>query len=366
MILMNDFKKEYKFLQKQIDKAVRKCFESGWYILGREVEEFEREFAKYIGTQYCIGVANGLEALQISLMALDIGKGDEVITVSNTAVATSLAISNVGAKPVFIDVDDYYLIDVKKIEEKITPRAKAIMPVHLFGQTANMNSLKEIARKYNLKIIEDACQAHGALRNRKKAGSFGDLGCFSFYPTKNLGGYGDGGAITTNSKKLYEKCQMLRNYGQKTRYLHKLKGLNSRLDEIQAAILRVKLRYLDLFVNKRNKIAEIYHQDLLGIKEIRLPKTMPGNRHSFHLYVIEAQKRDDLMSYLEGKGVKTLIHYPIPIHKQDCYLEYNKLKVKNTELFSKSILSLPIHPLLKKKDVKIICNLIKLFYKSYV
>lgn len=361
---MNDFKKEYKVLNTTIDKAVKQCFESGWYILGTEVLEFEKEFAKYIGSKYCIGVANGLEALQISLMALGIGKGDEVITVSNTAVATVLAISNTGAKPVFVDVDDYYLMDVTKIEEKITPKTRAIMPVHLFGQIADMDTLIKIAKKHNLKIVEDACQAHGAEYKGKKAGNLGDLGCFSFYPTKNLGAYGDGGAITTDSKELYEKCKMFRNYGQKNRYYHELKGLNSRLDEVQAAILRVKLKYLDSFVTKRNKIAKLFEKNLEGVKEIKLPEIMNGNYHSFHLYVIGVENRDELMSFLSANSVQTLIHYPVPVHKQECYLEYNNLTLEKTEGFAKNILSLPIHPFIEESEVIAVCSTIKKFYKK--
>lgn len=364
MILMNDFKKEYRALKVEIDKALMKAFESGWYILGKEVEEFEKEFSKYIGSKYCIGVANGLEAVQISLMALGIGKGDEVITVSNTAVATALAISAIGAKPVFIEVDEYYLMDVFKIEEKITPRTKAIIPVHLFGQMVNMTQLKRVAKKYKLKIVEDACQAHGAMQKDKKAGGIGDLSAFSFYPTKNLGALGDGGAITTNSKALYKKCKMLRNYGQKNRYHHEIRGINSRLDEVQAAILQVKLKHLDSFVNRRNNIAKIYDKNLRNVKQIKLPKVMKGNYHSFHLYVIEVENRNNLLSFLLEKGIQTLIHYPIPVHKQKCYSEYNCLLLPKTESLSKCILSLPINPFITEREARFITDTIKSFYNG--
>lgn len=365
MILMNDFKKEYKFLEKEINKAVSDVFKNGWYILGKQTTDFEEKFAEYIGSKYCVGVANGLEALQISLMSFGIGKGDEVITVSNTAVATVLAISNTGATPVFVDVDDSYLMDVKKIEEKITTRTKAIIPVHLFGQMVDMDLLKGIADKHNLKIIEDACQAHGAMQNGKKAGSRGDIGCFSFYPTKNLGAYGDGGAIITNSKELYEKCKMLRNYGQKNRYEHVELGLNSRLDEVQAAILNVKLSNLDKFINKRNQIAKLYINNLKKITQIKLPITKNNNVHSFHLFVIQAEKRDSLADFLKKNEVLTLIHYPIPVHQQKCYPEFNKLKLTRTEFFSKNILSLPIHPFMENEDVNKVSDIIKDFYKNY-
>jgi len=364
MIVMNDFKKEYNFFETEINKAITNTLESGWYILGKNVEDFERNFAQYIGTKYCIGVANGLEALQIALMALGIGKGDEVITVSNSAVATVLAITNSGAKPVFVDIDEYYLMDVEKIEEKITPRTKAIIPVQLFGQMANMKRLKQIAKKHNLKIIEDACQAHGALQNGKKSGSIGSLGCFSFYPTKNLGGYGDGGAITTNSKKLYEACKMLRNYGQKNRYYHKTIGMNSRLDELQAAILNEKLRHLDEMIDRRRTIADLYTKLLQGIKEIALPKPGKNNVHAYHLYVIRTKKRNGLQEHLKRKDIQSLIHYPVPIHKQECYREYNKISLPKTERFSAEVLSLPIHPFITEEEVEKVCNEIRSFFQS--
>lgn len=362
MMLMNDFKKEYQFLKKNIDKALLSTMAGGWYILGDQVARFEKEFAKYIGVKYCIGVANGLEALQISLMALNIGPGDEVITVANTAVATALAISNVGATPVFADTNEHYLIDIKDLETKITSKTKAIIPVHLFGQMADMKLLKQIAKKHNLKIVEDACQAHGASQNGQSAGSLGDLGCFSFYPTKNLGAYGDGGAITTNSKTLYEKCKMLRNYGQKNRYIHQIKGLNSRLDELQAAILRVKLRCLNFFVSKRIKIANLYKKQLTHLTQVKLPLVLPGNKHAFHLFVIEAEHRDKLARYLLKNNVQVLIHYPISIHQQKCYREYKSIRLAKTEKMAKKILSLPIHPFMEEEQILTICDKIKKFY----
>ena len=361
---MNDFKKEYASIRPEIDQAIKRVLKSGWYILGKEVESFEQNFAKYIGVKYCIGVANGLDALQISLVALGIDKGDEVITVSNTAVATVLAITNAGAAPVFVDVDEYYLMDVTKIEEKITAKTRAILPVHLFGQVANMQEIVKLAKKYKLKIVEDACQAHGAKQNGKMAGSFGDTGCFSFYPTKNLGAYGDGGAIVTNSKNLYEKAKKIRNYGQKNRYYHQVKGINSRLDEIQAAILNVKLNYLDTFVEKRNRAAEIYYTHLKDIHQINVPKIANNNIHAFHLFVIETEQRNGLMNYLIKHGVQSLIHYPIPVHKQECYPEFNNQKLIRTEKTAKRILSLPINPTLEKKEIIRVCEFIRKYFKG--
>lgn len=366
MVLMNDFQREYKFFEKEVNRTIKNTLESGRYILGKNVESFEENFAKYVGVKYCVGVANGLEAIQISLIAAGIKKGDEVITVSNTAVATALAISNIGAKPVFADIDEYFLIDSGNLEKLITKKTKAIIPVHLFGQMTNMNKLLKISKLHNLKIIEDACQAHGASFRNKKSGSIGDLGCFSFYPTKNLGAYGDGGAITTNSRELYEKCKMLRNYGQTSRYTHDIKGLNSRLDEIQAAILNVKLPLLDEFVNKRNKLGQIYCNYLKEVKEISLPKIQKNSKHSFHLFIIRAENRDDLQAFLKTNGVESLIHYPIPIHKQRGYKEYNKIKLPATEKAANQVLSLPINPFTEKSEIKNVCNLIVEFYKHSI
>ena len=362
MIVMNDFKKEYKAVKPLINDAIKRCLESGWFILGKEVTTFEKQFADYLGTTYCVGTANGLEAIQITLMALGIKKGDEVITVSNSAVATSLAISNIGAIPVFADIDDYYHMDPKDVEKKITKKTKVLLPVHLFGQTAHIKHLRQLAKKYRLFLVEDACQAHGAKQNEKYAGTFGIAGCFSFYPTKNLGGYGDGGAIVTNNKKLYEKIIMLRNYGQKNRYEHLVKGLNSRLDEMQAAILGAKLPTFNQQIQKRNELATIYLHELRNIKEIQLPKTRDGAYHAYHLFVINAKKRTSLQQYLKDHGVQTIIHYPIPIHKQICYKEYNTISLPKTEHAAKQILSLPLHPFLTKKEVITVCEIIKSFY----
>lgn len=362
MIVMNDFKKEYSYFADEIGEAVNSVLSSGWYILGNQVKSFENSFAEYNGVSYCIGVGNGLEALQIALLALDIGPGDEVITVSHSAVATALAITNIGAKPVFSDIDKYYHLDPAQLESKITKRTKAIVPVHLYGQTADMDPILSVAEKYDIPVIEDACQAAGALYKGKKAGTLGTLGCFSFYPTKNLGAYGDGGAIITDSKELYEKCKMLRNYGQKDRYHHELKGINSRLDEMQAAILLTKLSYLDLLNKRRNDIAKIYYREFNDFDMIGLPKIRENTFHAFHLFVITADNRDQLISYLEEKNIKSLIHYPIPIHKQSCYHEFHSIQLPQTEKAAKHILSLPMHPFLEEDEVVTICNTIKEFY----
>lgn len=362
VIMMNDFQKEYNHHKKEVKKAINTTLEKGWYILGDKNIEFEKKFAAYIGTKYAIGVANGLEALQIALMAIGVRPGDQVITVANTAVATALAITNIGATPVFVDIDAYHHIDPLEIERAITSKTKAILPVHLFGQVANMKAIREIAKKYSLQIVEDACQAHGAQHYNKKAGALGDIGCFSFYPTKNLGTYGDGGAITTNSYSLYEKCLRLRNYGQTSKYVHTERGLNSRLDEIHAAILSVKLDKLNSLITKRRKIANLYSRLLQDILHISLPKVRKGSKHAYHLFVIEAQDRDGLQQYLRSKNIESHIHYPTAIHKQKAFEEFKMLKLPKTEEKVKQILSLPIHPFLTTHEVQNVCDAIKEFY----
>ncbi len=350
--------------KKDILLAVRRVFESGHYILGPEVKKFEAAFAQYIGTKRGIGVANGLEALQISLMALDIGPGDEVITTSLSAVATALAIKAVGARVVFTDIDDFYHLNAQEIEENITPKTKAIILVHLYGQSANLDTIIKIAQKHNISVIEDCAQAHGVTYKNKKVGSFGVFGCFSFYPTKNLGGIGDGGLITTDDDILAEKCRMIRNYGQKNRYEHTVYGINSRLDELQAAILSERLKYLDQNNARRAEIATLYKKGLSGIAELKLPITRENSNHIFHLFVVETEKRDTLQSLLKDKGVDTLIHYPLPIHRQECFVEYNDLHLPVVEKRVSRILSLPMHPYLKDEEIAYVCRVIKSFYNQ--
>ncbi len=350
--------------KRDILAAMQRVFESGHYVLGPEVKKFETDFAGYIDTKHAVGVANGLEALQIALLALGIGPGDEVITTPLSAVATALSISAVGAIPVFVDIDDFYHIDVKKIEEKITSRTRAIIPVHLYGQPADMDSLLDISKKHNLHMVEDCAQAHGAEFKGKKVGSFGVFGCFSFYPTKNLGGVGDGGLITTNDASLAEKCISLRNYGQKNRYEHEVRGINSRLDELQATILSEKLKTLDQNNERRVRIAEKYLEGLQSVRGIILPGLRKDVGHVNHLFVIEAENRDGLQSFLKEKEIGTLIHYPIPIHKQKCFAEYNSLNLPVVEEKVNHILSLPIHPYLKDEEVDYVCEQISLFLKK--
>jgi len=363
MIPVSDTKRQYLSIKKEIDSAIQKTIDKGWFILGENVEAFEKEFAGYLGAKHAVGVGSGTEALHLALVAIGIKEGDEVITAPNTAVPTVSAISFANAKPVFVDIDPTsFNIDVTKIEKSITKRTKAIIPVHLYGQSADMGPVMKIARKHGIKVIEDACQAHGTEYKGRKVGTIGNIGCFSFYPSKNLGCYGDGGMCVTNDPRLSEKIWLLRNYGQKQRYYHSIKGFNSRLDELQAAVLRVKLKYLDKWNAKRRSIAIMY-DDLLRDSDVQTPKEMPYSKHVYHLYVIKSRKRDALQEYLAKNDVNTLIHYPIPVHVQDAYLD---LKLKKgsypvSERNAKEILSLPMFPELTENEIMQIVSLIRAF-----
>mgnify|MGYP001481089491 FL=1 len=358
-------KAQYQKYKKEINKSINRVLESGNYILGNEVKLFERDFSKYIGLKYSIAVNSGTDALHIALIACGIKHNDEVLTVSNTAVATASAIVLANAKPKFVDINkENYLIDYTKIEKSITKKTKAIIPVHLYGNTVDMDKILKIAKKYKLKIIEDCAQAHGAKFKNKKVGSFGDASCFSFYPTKNLGALGDGGMILTNNLKIYTSSKLMREYGWKDRYISSIKGWNSRLDEIQAAILRVKIKYLDKDNAKRIKIAKKYIEELANLP-IVLPKIQKNSLHVFHLFVIRSKQRNKLRSYLSKKKIYTNIQYPLPIHKQIFYKKTNmNLKLKNTEKISNEILSLPIYPELKIKQQNMLIYHIKKFYEK--
>jgi dTDP-4-amino-4,6-dideoxygalactose transaminase len=363
-ILFNRLEKKYIKNKKRFLKIADEVLSSGRYILGPFVTEFEEKFAEYIGVKYCIGVGNGLEALQIGLMALGIGKGDEVITTSLSAVATSLAIKAVGAKPVFVDIDEYYHLDADQIEKYINKKTKAILLVHLYGQSVDLDKILKIAKKYKLFVVEDCAQAHGTEYKNKKVGTFGDVGCFSFYPTKNLGAFGDGGCIVTNNKKIADLAKMIRNYGQKNRYEHIVYGINSRLDELQAAFLLEKLKDLDIDNSKRQNKARIYFDLLKDVKQIRLPLIRPNSNHVFHLFVIEAEEREKLQKFLQERNVETLIHYPIPIHKQKCFKEYNNMRLPIIEEKTKKILSLPLYPEIRDEEIIYVCKSILKFYKN--
>jgi len=358
MIPFNNFKRHYLNLKPGIDNAVKEVMESGWFILGEKGVEFENAFSTFCGVKYGIGVASGTNALQLALLACGVEEGDEVITVANTAIPTVSAITSAQANPVLIDIaPTTYTMDPGEIEKVITNKTKVIMPVHLYGQCADMEPILEVARKCDLKIIEDCAQAHGAVYRGKKAGSMGDAAAFSFYPTKNLGAFGDAGMVVTDNPEIGEKVKLLRNYGQKQRYHHIIKGTNSRLDEIQAAILLVKLKYLDKWNERRREIAEKYTHNFKDL-DIICPLEAKNRKHVYHLYVIRVNDRDNFQRKLKLSGVETLIHYPIPIHLQDAYneLRYASVRLRNTEIVSKEIVSLPIYPELTDEEINIIIN----------
>ncbi len=360
MIPFVDLKREYEEIKAEIDQAIKGVIKRGRFILGEEVERFEEEFSKFIGARYGIAVNSGSDALYLALRALGIGEGDEVITVSYTFISTADAIIRNGAVPVFVDIEpDTYTIDPHQIEKSITKKTKAIIPVHIYGHPADMDPIIEIARKHNLFVVEDACQAHGAEYKGKRVGSIGDLGCFSFYPTKNLGAYGDGGIVVTNNMKLTKRLRKLRNYGQDKKYYHDISGVNSRLDEIQAAILRVKLRHLAVWNQRRRSIAELYKRLLEGMGLI-LPIERDYAKHAYHLYVIRDKRRDVLQAHLKKNGINTLIHYPVPVHMQRPYQHLKKrAPLSVTEQISREILSLPMHPWLSGEEIKKIAIQVK-------
>ncbi|MBK1989751.1 DegT/DnrJ/EryC1/StrS family aminotransferase [Sphaerospermopsis aphanizomenoides BCCUSP55] len=345
MIPFVDLKTQYATIKDEINEAISKVLETTQFILGEEVQAFETEFAAYCGADYGIGVNSGTSALHLALLALGIGAGDEVITVPFTFVATVAAICYTGAKPVFVDIDPiYYTIDVNQIEPAITERTKAILPVHLYGQPADMDSILSIAKKYNLKVIEDAAQAHGAEYKGKRVGSLGDLGCFSFYPGKNLGAYGEAGIVTTNNPEYAHTIKMLRDWGQEKRYYHDLHAYNYRMEGIQGAILRVKLRHLETWTQARRSHAQVYNE-LLANTGLQTPVEMPYSRHVYHIYGVRSPDRDILQKQLMEKGVQTGIHYPIPVHLQKGYadLGYKLGDFPWSELAANEELSLPMY-----------------------
>ena len=357
-VLFLDLKATYLELQNELDTAYQRVMHSGYYLLGEELVAFEQEFAIYCGVKYCIGVGNGLEALELILRGYGIGEGDEVIVPSNTYIATWLAVSYVGATVVPVEPDiRTYNIALSLIEQAITAKTKAIMLVHLYGQPADMDPIKLIAKKYNLKVIEDAAQAHGADYKGIKAGALGDAAGFSFYPGKNLGAYGDAGAVTTNDAELAAKIKMLRNYGSQVKYINEFKGVNSRLDELQAAFLRVKLKHLDEWNQRRSLIANQYLNYLSKINLV-MPYVLEGCKHVWHLFVVRSQARDLLKEKLQESGIQTLIHYPIPPHKQKAYQEMNEFIYPISEQIHKEVLSLPIGPHLSPNDLQVIINVL--------
>ncbi|GJL49413.1 DegT/DnrJ/EryC1/StrS family aminotransferase [Candidatus Nitrospira salsa] len=353
-------KAQYLARKLEIDAAISRTLESGWYILGQEVERFEREFAKFLGVNFCVGVGNGTDALALALLSVGVNPGHEVITVANTAIATIAAIEQIGAIPVLADVDlQTRCLDPKTIEGLVTSRTKAIVPVHLFGQPAPMEDINALACKWGLKVVEDCAQAHGAEILGKKVGSYGDAAAFSFYPTKNLGALGDGGAVVTNSEETAETVRQIREYGWTTRFVSNRPGVNSRLDEIQAAVLRVKLPFLDSDNARRRSIAQRYEKAINSCLLVS-PKSIDGTLTAMHLCVIECQDREGVKEFLEKEGIGTAIHYPMSVHEQPAYT--GRLRGEEylpcTELLSKKNLSLPMYPELTELEVRHICSVL--------
>lgn len=371
MIPFGDLQREYDELSVEIDDAVARLLKSGWYVLGEKGEEFEKVFASFIGREvFGVGVGSGTEALHLSLVASGVAHGDYVITVPNTAVPTVSAISFAGAVPLLVDIDPVtYTMDPDKLRDlvvsekkRLGDKLKAIMPVHLYGQSSDIGPILEIAREFDLSVIEDACQAHGAEYYGKRVGSLGNYACFSFYPSKNLGAYGDGGIITTGSPEQALKLKMLRNYGQEKRYYHKIKGFNSRLDEIQAAILLTKMNYLEKWNTRRRDIADLYDRKIKN-EAVTKPVEAAYGKHVYHLYVIRHPERDRLQAYLLHKGVQTVIHYPVSVHLQEAYkdLGYPAGAFPVAEKAAAEILSLPIFPQLRDEEAEAVADLINRF-----
>ena len=362
MIPYLDLKAQYQSLKPEFDAAVTSVLESGQYVLGKEVGAFEEEFASYCQSRHAIGVNTGTSALHLALLAAGIQPGDEVITVPNTFVATVAAILYAGAKPVFVDVQPETLnMNPSLIEKAITKRTKVLLPVHLYGQCADMDPILDIAQKHGLKVIEDAAQAHGAEYKGRRAGSMGLLGCFSFYPGKNLGAFGEGGAITTQDPALAKTVKMLRDWGAEKKYHHDLKGFNYRMDAIQGAILRVKLRRLEAWTEARRALAQQYDKELQDSK-VHFPGASYSRRHVYHVYAIQTQKRDDLIQFLSQQEIQTNIHYPIPVHLQKAYsdLGYRLGDFPVAESLCQSILSLPLFPELKPDQVSVVTEAVKM------
>lgn len=361
-ILSNVLVREYNKHKEEYDKRAIEVLESGWYVLGKQVMEFEKEYAAYTGTKYCVGVASGLDALTLAFRALGIGRGDKVIAPANTYIASIMGVTINGATPILIEPDEYYLIDPEKIEQAIDKDTKAILVVHLYGQPAKMEPIMEIARRHNLRVVEDCAQAHGATINGQRVGSFGDIGCWSFYPSKNMGAFGDAGAITTNDASVADDIKTLRNYGSEKKYYNKVVGYNSRLDEMQAGMLRVKLKYAEEIIREKTSIAEFYLSNIRNDK-IVLPKIQKGVTHVWHQFVVYTEGRDELIDFLAGQGIETAIHYPIPPHLSEAYrkLGYKENDFPITEDYARHILSLPSYNGMTREEMVYITDVINTY-----
>ena len=361
MIKFLDLKKITHRYREEIDSRIKNILDKGWYLQGEENENFTKNFANFCGTKFALGVANGLDALNLIIKAYGFGNGDEIIVPANTYIATILAISENGCIPILVEPDiKTYNINPDSIEEKITSKTKAIMVVHLYGQAVQMEKIWKIAKKYNLKIIEDSAQAHGAIYQENRTGNLGDASGFSFYPGKNLGCMGDGGAVTTNDEELFNKIKAIANYGSDRKYHHIYKGVNSRLDEIQAEVLDIKLKHLDSDNNKRREISKYYRENIKNSKII-LPETYDEKSHVWHIFAVRTHNRDEFQKYLTEKGIQTIIHYPTPPHKQGAYKEWNNLSFPITEEIHNTILSLPISPVMTDSEIEKVVEVVNEF-----
>lgn len=361
-IMPNRLDRGFYMYQEEFEAKATEVLRSGWYVLGQEVQSFEKEFAAYTGAKYCVGLASGLDALWIAFRVLGIGEGDEVIVQGNTYIASVMGITINGATPVFVEPDEYNNIDVEKIEEKITDKTRAILVVHLYGQASNMRRLVELVKKYHLRLVEDCAQSHGACFDGKMTGTFGDIGCFSFYPSKNLGAFGDAGAIVTNNRKFAEDIRIFRNYGSEKRYYNKIVGANSRLDEMQAGLLRVRMSHLAELTEEKSKICERYLNEIHNDK-IELPGIRKGATSVWHQFVIHLKQRDELMMFLDKNGIGTIIHYPIPPHLSEAYqyLGYKEGDLPITEKYAREVLSIPLYNGMTDEEQNYIIEMINRF-----
>lgn len=361
-IMPNRLDRGFFTYQEEFENKAVEVLRSGWYVLGKEVENFEKEFATYTGSRYCVGLASGLDALWIAFRVLGIGEGDEVIVQGNTYIASVMGITINGATPIFVEPDEYNNIDASKIEEKITEKTKAILVVHLYGQASNMEPIVTLTRKYNLKLVEDCAQSHGARFNGQMTGTFGDIGCFSFYPSKNLGAFGDAGAIVTNDPEIEDAVRVFRNYGSEKRYYNKVVGTNSRLDEIQAGLLRVRLAHMDELIEEKQHICERYLRELKNEK-IELPQIREGATHIWHQFVIKCKDRERLIDYLNERGIGSIIHYPIPPHLSEAYgyLGLKKGDLPITEKYANEVLSIPLYNGMSEDEVSYVIEAINQF-----
>lgn len=361
-IMPNRLDRGFYLYQEEFEKKALEVLRSGWYVLGREVASFEEEFAAYTGAKYCVGLASGLDALWIAFRVLGIGSGDEVIVQGNTYIASVMGVTINGATPVFVEPDEYFNIDASKIEEKITDRTKAILVVHLYGQASNMKPIMELARKYNLKVVEDCAQSHGAKFQGKMTGTFGDIGCFSFYPSKNLGAFGDAGAIVTDNPQIADDVRVFRNYGSEKRYYNKVVGTNSRLDELQAGLLRVRLSHLKELTDEREEICRNYLNKITNHK-IEVPKVREGATTVWHQFVIRCKERDQLVKWLDEREIGTIIHYPIPPHLSEAYayLGLQKGSLPITEKCADEVLSIPLYNGMERSEQQLVIDALNSF-----